>query len=272
MSEQLALILKTPVEELIPKMLAWNNEELLAKVEESLKQYAGITYDESQITMAKADRAKLNAFSKALNDERIRIGKIYNAPYEKFKSEVDEVISKVKAATSEIDDQVKKFELEKQQKKQEEVLAYYKEVAGEFESCIPYEKIHQEKWLNSSTTMKSVKADIDAVFENAKNAIVAIEALKSEDEATLKAFYFRTLNLSEALLENDRLKQERQRIAELKAKQAAQQAEAAQTPIVEEVAAEVKTQVVRFQVEGTVEQLKALQHFLRENNINFKAI
>ena len=39
MSNELTLILKTPVEELVPKMLAWNNSELLARVEETLKQY-----------------------------------------------------------------------------------------------------------------------------------------------------------------------------------------------------------------------------------------
>ena len=42
--------------------------------------------------------------------------------------------------------------------------------------------------------------------------MAAIEALKSEDEAIIKAFYFRTLDLTAALMENDRLKQERERV------------------------------------------------------------
>ena len=101
MANELALILKSPVEELIPKMIAWNNAELLARVEATLEQYKGVTYDDSQIATAKADRAQLNAFCKALNDERIRIGKVYNAPYEKFKGEVDEVLQKVKGTVAE---------------------------------------------------------------------------------------------------------------------------------------------------------------------------
>ena len=75
MANELALILKSPVEELMPKMIAWNNAELLARVEATLEQYKGVTYDDSQIATAKADRAQLNAICKALNDERIRIGK-----------------------------------------------------------------------------------------------------------------------------------------------------------------------------------------------------
>lgn len=274
MAQDLALILETPIEELIPKMLAWNNTELLAKVEQTLKQYEGVTYDENQVGIAKTDRAQLNAFCKALNDERIRIGKIYNSPYDKFKTEVDEVIHRVQEVIQQIDGQVKNFELEKQQKKQNDIIEYYKEVIGDFSGCIPYERVHQAKWLNASTSMKSIKADIDKIIEDAKNAIIAIEALKSEDEATLKAFYFRTLNISAALLENERLRKEREQIAELKAKQAEQAKQAAiqEEPIKAEPAIEQKTQTVRFQVEGTVEQLKALQLFLRENKIKFTAI
>ena len=74
MSQELALIMKTPVEELIPAMLAWNNTELLEAVEQALKQYEGLEYTDEQIAAAKSDRAVLNAFVKSLNDERIRIG------------------------------------------------------------------------------------------------------------------------------------------------------------------------------------------------------
>ena len=40
----------------------------------------------------------------------------------------------------------------------------------------------------------------------------------------------------------------------------------------EAIAPAPKKQVVRFQVEGTVEKLKALQRFLRENKIKYSAI
>ena len=266
MANELALTLSSPVEELVPKMIAWNNTELLSKVEATLEQYKGINYDDSQIATAKADRAQLNAFCKALNDERIRIGKVYNAPYERFKGEVDEVLQKVKSTVAEIDAQVKAFEERIQQEKQEGIVAYYNETAGEYAGIIPYERIHNPKWLNASTTMKSIRADIDAVFENAKNAMIAIEALQSDDEALVKAFYFRTLDLSAALMEDARLKQERARVAAMKAKQEPQEQEA------QPGAAAQKTQIVRFQAEGTIEQLKALQRFLRENNIKYSAI
>ena len=87
------LVLSTPIEQLAPKLIAWNNAELLAQVNKSLENYKGKVYDENSIAEAKTDRAALNNFVKSLDSERIRIGKVYAAPYEKFKKEVDEVIS-----------------------------------------------------------------------------------------------------------------------------------------------------------------------------------
>lgn len=278
MSNELTLVMQTPVEELVPKLLAWNNQELLTAVRERLQKYQGITYTDDQIATAKTDKAQLNSFCKALNDERIRIGKVYTSPYDKFKQEVDEVISEVKAVVGEIDTQVKAYEQQKQELKQNDIIEYYKSVVAEFDGLIPYERIHNPKWLNATTSLKSVKADIDTILTNARNAITAIEALKSEDETPLKAYFFRTLSLSDALTENERLKAERRRIAELEAKRVAEQAalaaEQPTEPVVTPVNAEptLKTQTVKFQVEGTVEQLKALQKFLRENNIRFSAI
>lgn len=289
---ELALVMKTPVEQLIPAMLAWNNTELMAQVEATLKQYQGLTYTDEQMGEAKKDKAALNAFIKVLNDERIRIGKVYAAPYDRFKAEVDEVIAKVKETVGEIDAQVTAHDQAIKEKKQADILAYFESVIGEFAGLIPYERIHNPKWLNVSVRMPAVQADIDKVIEGARNAVVAIEALHSEDEETLKAYYFRNLDLGAALTENERLKQERACVAELKAKkeaeakaraeaEAAAALEAAKTsPMVapaeeaQPVAAPEAPKLIPldFHVEVTLEQAKALQRFLVENNIKYSKI
>jgi hypothetical protein len=281
MSQELSLIMKTPVEELIPAMLAWNNQELMEAVENALMSYEGITYTDEQMDAAKKDRASLNAFVKALNDERIRIGKVYAAPYDKFKAEVDEVIAKVKSAVAQIDEQVKTYENERQRKKLEQVKAYFVSVIGDFAELIPFEKVLQSKWLNASTSMKSIKADIDKIIADAAHAMSAIEALKSQDEQVVKAYYFRTLNLSDALMENGRLQQERDRIAELQARQEAEakaraeaQAAATPPPKAPEVAPVEAPKLIPmdFHVEATLDQLKKLKAFLVENGIKYSKI
>ncbi len=184
---------------------------------------------------------------------------------------MDEVIDRVKAASAKIDEQVKAYEDKKRAEKQDEIIEYFKSVIGEFSGCIPYERVHQSKWLNAATTMKSVKAEIDAIITNAKSALVAISALGSQDEELIKAFYFRTLDLSAALNENNRLKKEREAAAELKARQEATKPAAVEVEA-EKPAQAPKLQTVKFAVTGTVEQLKGLQHYLRENKLDYKPI
>lgn len=275
---ELALIMKTPIEDLIPAMLAWNNTELLEAVGQALKQYEGATYSDDQMDAAKKDRALLNAFIKTLNDERIRIGKVYSAPYDKFKAEVDEVISKVKETVNQIDTQVKAYDFARKEKRYREILKYYDSVVGDLATLMPYERIHQDKWLNASTSMKSIKTAIDQVVTDVRRAIVAIEAMHSQDEELVKAYYFRTLDLSAALLENDRLKLERERIAELNVKQQEDsRTEARATvPVAPSITpdSEAKPELttICFKVEATTTQLRALREFLINNDIKFSKI
>ena len=288
MSQELSLVLATPVEQLVPLLIKWNNTELMEAVESTLAAYEGVTYTDEQVGIAKKDKATLNAFIKALNDERIRISKVYAAPYEKFKGEVDEVITKVKSAVEGIDTQLKAYEQARVDKRQAEVIEYYNSVIGDLAECIPYAKIHDPKWLNASTRPSAYEAAIDKIIESAQDAIGAIEALHSDDEATIKAYYFRTLNLGAALMENERLKSERARVAEFNARREAEakaraEAEAAAkvevrtpSPAIEKnvsiEAPKPELSTLDFRVVATVEQLKALRTFLVSNNIKFYKI
>ena len=287
MSQELSLVLAQPVEQLVPLLIKWNNEELMREVELRLARFEGVTYTAEQVGEAKKEKAALNAFIKALNDERIRIGKVYATPMDKFKGEVDEVISRVKGVVEGIDVQLRAYEEARIAEKQEKILEYFKSVIGDFSGLIPYERIHNPKWLNASAREAAVFAEIDKIITDATSAITAIEALHSEDEATLKAYYFRTLDLGAALMEHDRLKTERARIAEMQARKEAEakaraEAEAKSTPpvtvaepIPETPAPAASTPALTtldFRVEATVEQLKALRDFLIGNNIKFYKI
>lgn len=278
LSQELTVVLERPIEELIPAMLNWNNAELMAQVKTLLTQYEGIVYSEEQIGEAKKDKAQLNAFIKALNDERIRIGKIYTSPLDRFKSEVDEVIKAVKGVYEHIDAQVKEYDQARQEEKQREIIGYWRETVGEFAECIPYERVHCPKWLNVSVKMSAIKKDIDAIIEDARQAMTVIEGLHSEDEATIKAYYFRTLSLSDALTGSEQLKKEREQVAALKSADTTAEREAIEKTVADEareaIAAAVtpQTMAVRFQAVGTVEQLKALRQFLISNGIQYTQI
>lgn len=278
MAQELTLRLNTPIEELIPAMIAFNNAELLAEVKNRLATYQGRIYDETSISAAKADRATLNKFMDALNSERLRIKKVYTAPLDKFTAEVNEVIDTVKVVMLEIDGQVKTYTEKQKAEKLVECKEYFASVLpAELAGFIRYEKIHKDEWLNASKKMPAVKKDIDAIIEKIKAELVTIEALGS-DTTELKAVYFEGLSLTDTITAYERRKAEKQRIEQAKAEAeriAAEKKNAEPTPekqpeTVAQVEEPAKLFTIAFKVTGTAEQLNALKAYMSENGLKIE--
>lgn len=272
-NNELTLRLATPIEKLVPAMIAFNNAELMEGVKARLVAYQGKTYDADSIAEAKADRATLNKFSKALNDERLRIKKIYTLPLDKFTKEINEVIAVVDSVTATIDTQVKVWETDCKEHKLAEIKAYFAEVfPAELSVFISFEKIQQSDWLNASKSMTAIKKEIDAAIEKIKTELTTIEALGG-DVVAIKQKYFEDLSLANAITEHKRIEAEKQRIAALQAAQEQQAAEAKKdepAPVQEPVAADEKVFSLAFKVTGTAAQLNALKVFMNENKIKFE--
>ncbi len=273
-NNELTLRLATPIEKLVPAMIAFNNAELMEGVKARLVAYQGKTYDADSIAEAKADRATLNKFSKALNDERLRIKKIYTLPLDKFTKEINEVIAVVDSVTATIDTQVKVWETDCKEHKLAEIRAYFAEVfPAELSVFISFEKIQQSDWLNASKSMTAIKKEIDAAIEKIKTELTTIEALGG-DVVAIKQKYFEDLSLANAITEHKRIEAEKQRIAALQAAQEQQAAEAKKdepAPVQEPVAAaDEKVFSLAFKVTGTAAQLNALKAFMNENKIKFE--
>ena len=273
MANELTLRLDTPIEKLVPAMIAFNNAELMEGVKERLVAYQGKVYDADSITEAKTDRATLNKFSKALNDERLRIKRIYTQPLDKFTAEINEVISVVDEVTATIDAQVKAYETECKERKLADIKAYFASVLpAELGAFISYEKIHQAEWLNAAKSMTAVKKEIDARVEQIKSELATIEALGG-DVVAIKQKYFENLSLANAITEHKRIEDEKQRIAAQQAALAQQVAaveQAAPAPVAEPQEEEEKTFSLSFKVTGTAAQLNALKAFMVENKIKFE--
>jgi hypothetical protein len=273
-NNELTLRLATPIEKLVPAMIAFNNAELMEGVKARLVAYQGKTYDADSIAEAKADRATLNKFSKALNDERLRIKKIYTLPLDKFTKEINEVIAVVDSVTATIDTQVKVWETDCKEHKLAEIKAYFAEVfPAELSVFISFEKIQQSDWLNASKSMTAIKKEIDAAIEKIKTELATIEALGG-DVVAIKQKYFEDLSLANAITEHKRIEAEKQRIAALQAAQEQLAAEAKKdepAPVQEPVAAaDEKVFSLAFKVTGTAAQLNALKAFMNENKIKFE--
>lgn len=281
----------------IPEKIDFNYEELKAELTDKVKFYESLAYTDDQIKDAKADRATLNKLKKTLNDERIRREKEYMQPFNEFKAQVNEIIGIIDKPIAVIDKQVKEFEDQKKAKKQKDIEELFAGMG--FQSFVTLEKIWDPKWLNASTSMKSIEEQMRSRMYQIGDDVLTLHNLPEFGfEAT--EVYKQTLDINKAIKEAQRMAEIAKAKAEAEAKKKA--AEEARKAEEERKAKEIKEEqtviapaepneqavtpsepvqsadstpermLVRFEVLLTTEDAYALKEFFKSRNIEFKAI
>lgn len=201
------------------KTIEWNHEEIKREVAEKVEYYKTLVYTEDQVKDAKADRATLNKFVKALEDKRKEIKKQCLAPYDKFEAEMKEVLAIVNEPIGLIDSQIKGFEEEQKKKKLEDVKQAFED-AG-FQEFVKFEQVFDAKWLNKSTSMASIKQAMADLITKIGTEVKTINDLPAFGFEAL-AVYKETLDITKAITEGQRLeriqKEKEAHEAEMKAR------------------------------------------------------
>ena len=190
--------------------IKFNYEELKGGLTASLEKYQNLVYTPENIKEAKDDRATLNALKKSLNDEKIKIKKEFMVPYDDFEAKIKELIELVDKPASEIDKQVKVFEEQEKAKKREAIKTIYSENIGAYAELISLEKLYDPRWENKTYKETDITKEIQDVVKKADSDLKVIVDLKSEFEFQIKDTYFKTLDLGQALIENQRLEKQKE--------------------------------------------------------------
>lgn len=210
----------------LPDAPRFNFEELKAALEEKTALYASRVYTDDQIVDAKADRAALNRLKKALNDERIKREREYMQPFAEFKSQIAEIIAIIDTPIASIDAQVKEYEAKKREEKMAQIEAVWQEVlaADKVPAGVCFNHIFQERWLNASVSMKTVREALCARLEQIDRDLSVIRSLPScAYEA--ERVYFSTFDLAGALYEANRRADDEKKRRQYEADRAQREAE-----------------------------------------------
>ena len=271
--------------------IKFNYEELKGGLTANLEKYQNLVYTPENIKEAKDDRAALNALKKSLNDEKIKIKKEFEVPYKDFEEKIKELIELVDKPASEIDKQVKVFEEQEKAKKRETINTIYSENIGSYAELISLEKLYDPRWENKTYKETDIKKEIQDVVKKADSDLKVIMDLKSEFEFQIKDTYFKTLDLGQALIENQRLEKQKELQEQLAKPQTTEvkvdpvnsiDVDAADamryavgniagvdTSNEESNQVEEKMVSVAFRVECTESQLKALGEYMKANGIKY---
>ena len=249
----------------------FNYEELKKELTEKVENYKNLVYTEENINMAKKDRANLNKLKKAINDEKIRVKNTLLAPYADFESKCKELIKIVDTSVENVDRQVKAFEDEEKRTKKEEIQKYFNEHVGHFKDVIIFENVFEDRWLNKTTAMKTVQADIEHIFSRATSDLTVIESTVSDKEIQKQciAFYFKNITnpsiLGTTIQKARELIEEQKKIEELKQAEI-KKAEGTKST---ENGTEKKITIAFLAQEMVNEQMQALKKCLKDNNIKY---
>ena len=194
-----------------PEVIDFNFNELKQEITDRVAMYANMVYTEDQVKQAKADRANLNKFVKALSDERIKVKKQCLKPYEEFEAKVNELSKIVQEPINLIDKQVKEYEGQKKQEKLDAITNFFN--SSNHPEWLHISQIMNDKWLNASVSMKSIQEEIDSLCEQIEKDIATLSNLPEFGfEAT--EVYKTTLDINKALNEGHRLSEIQKRKAE----------------------------------------------------------
>ncbi|MDD6332319.1 MAG: DUF1351 domain-containing protein [Clostridium sp.] len=268
----------------MPEVIEFNFEELKEQVTKKVVMYKNLVYTDDQVKEAKADRAALNKFVKSLSDERIRVKKQCLKPYEEFESKINELTAIVNEPIQLIDKQVKEYEEKQKTEKLEGIKNLFATIG--FQNFVTLEKIFDQKWLNAGTSMKKIEDSMSEKKFQIGNDVLTINSLPEFSFEAMEE-YKRTLDLSRAIQEGQRLadiaKRKAEHEAELKRQSAEREAAKAETPteipeapqLVEKVESVVTKQDkkwISFAALLSTEDALALKAFFTSRNIEFKAI
>lgn len=199
-----------------------NMDALEAHVKKVVAEYDGATYDLTSaqaIKEAKHDRSYLNGIKREIDERRKAVKREYNKPLDAFERRCKQITAIIDESTDAIKAQLDEAEQARKDALYSRLQQHYEEFAGLLAPVVPYERLHEDQWLNK--TFGEIKAQ-QALEEKVCGVARDWETLKAQQEtmahyADAEREFFRTLDLGAALNAARLADDEDRRIAELKA-------------------------------------------------------
>lgn len=258
----------------LPSVIEFNFDELKNELEAKTEHYGTLVYTGSEIKSAKKDRANLNNFKKALNDERIRLEREYMAPFKEFKAKIDELIDIVDKPCKAIDTQIKEYEAEQKRQKAEKIEAIWAGI--EKPDFVKLENFSNPKWENVTYSIEDIEQELKFAIQKVYTDISTLANLpefsfEATEEYKSTLDIYKTLNEANKLSERAKLKAEMEHKEPPKTEPTENFMNA---PVEEEIKpieeVVVNRQWVSFQAYMTVDEAKELKAFCKQKGIELK--
>lgn len=187
-----------------PSSIEANFDALEKRVRKTVELYEGATYDltkADKIKEAKNDRSYLNGLKSEIEERRKAVKREYNKPLAAFEKRCKEITSIIDGASDGIKAQLDEAEERRRAGTRAALEAHYREFAELLAPVVPYERLHDDKWLNKSfgevKAKKALEEKVSAVARD-WDTLKAQRGSMAHYEVAEREL-FRTLDLGSAL-------------------------------------------------------------------------
>ncbi len=187
-----------------PSSIEANFDALEKRVRKTVELYKGATYDltkADKIKEAKNDRSYLNGLKSEIEERRKAVKREYNKPLAAFEKRCKEITSIIDGASDGIKAQLDEAEERRRAGARAALEAHYREFAELLAPVVPYERLHDDKWLNKSfgevKAKKALEEKVSAVARDWDTLKAQRDSMAHYEVAERELF--RTLDLGSAL-------------------------------------------------------------------------
>lgn len=181
-------------------VISTNFEEIKLKLTDALEMYRGVQYSDDTIKTAREDVATLRKLAKAVDTKRKEVKRNFMDPYDEFELKTKELVEIINDTITPIEKQISDYSEKVRQEKKANIEKYFNEVLTEDVAFLKFEDVFKTKWIsNMSTSMKSIKTEIDVEIEKVKNDMDAIRGTGSDAIDKALSEYRATKDLAHAM-------------------------------------------------------------------------
>lgn len=267
--------------------IEFNYDELAKNLEENLKKYDGLTFTEKTVTECNRTIAELRKGKKLVDQYRLKTKKQLLGPVTEFENKCKALNKKFDEVIKPLKEQSDEFEKNRKEEKQKKINEIVFEIMNEFglEEIFAGEIEHDPKWLNKSTSFKSIKEDVEVIVEHLKMKQEKVDMdkqlIKSHVELMNAKHDVELLETSYVHLAGTTETDEIKRLIEQDAETLVQRKEEEQEKeqvveahdSVEETEEELFIEVYEvYEVTGTGSQLDALEEYMSSKGFAWKVV
>lgn len=166
---------------------------------------------------AKRCEQELSRVLTEAENERKAFKSSYNKPLSEIERRYKEAVEPAKALHARYKEQRIAREQEEKDAKEASLKEHYEAYAGLLAPVVPYEKLHDPKWLNRSVKAADAEAELEAKVNRIAADWESLKALSLDFYEQAEAHFFNTLDLGAAVAYNAKLAEDRRKIEEMKA-------------------------------------------------------